>query len=233
MKNPLTYAFICLTVFLTGLSFSEAKEPYRIAVIDSGFSPVPFDSSAMKLCKAGHYDFSTRTASVGYDTMYHGSYVTALINQRAAGKKICFLIYKVFGGKSGVGDLNTALQMAHTNGARAVNLSLSFNMYSEEIKKTLQRMTRRGVKVFAAAGNSKTNMNEKCSRYPACYQGLNSNFVRVGALDDDVDVAKYSNYGLKVSVYKYGRLRNGSRGTSFAAPRALGDYVRNLKPSLR
>ena len=217
-----------LTAFLVNLCHAEAKEPIKVAVIDTGYMFLPFDSAGFKLCKTGHYNYNTNKAEVGTDTMAHGSFVVSIINSHAQTSNMCFLIYKVFGRNVKQGAVKDALRRAYRAGADVVNMSLTMYYHDPQIQRLMKTMNNRGIRIFAAAGNSKKNLNQRCNRYPMCFSNMHRNFVGVGALDEDGDVAKYSNYGAKVTVYKYGRNMFGSRGTSFAAPRAAGDYIKSL-----
>ena len=233
-RNLLIAAFTLFTLFLLNLNANAAPvKPIKIAVIDTGYTFIPWDNSGFKLCETGHFDYNESKPQVGADTMSHGSFVLSIINRRMNTKNACFLVYKVFGEKVTAGDIDNAMIKAYRNGANVINLSLTMRQYSRRTRNIIKTLTRKGVKIFAAAGNSANNVNLKCIRYPVCYKGLNANFVRVGALDEDDDVAKYSNYGTSIALYKYGRTMFGDRGTSFAAPRAAGDFVKSLNHDRR
>jgi len=224
MKKRIT--LIIMSVFLMG-AISDAR-PFQVAVIDSGFGfDVEFNKAPFKICKKGSYDFITKKHKVGDDMIGHGTIVTALINQRAKTKDICFLIYRVF-GSSGEGenkDIDDAILRAIRARADVINMSIGNRTHSNRTNNLLRIANKRGIKVFIAAGNAGDNLNNTCNSYPSCYRGLFPNVVIVGALDARLNVEKYSNRGSFITVYKYGRTRNGARGTSFAAPRAAGDYI--------
>ena len=217
--------------FLAGeLAKAETlDDKYKIAIIDTGFTFVPFSTAGFKLCDSGHYDFDTNTATVGEDTIGHGAYVTALVNHYANSNKICFMIYKVFGKnvRNGHKAIDSAMIKAYKAGAKAINMSLYMTQYSERTRKIVRHITKNGVKIFVSSGNSGTDMNKTCYTYPVCYKGINKNMVVVGATDYYGRVARYSNVGTRVDIYQYGDLGR-ARGTSFASPRALGDYIRSL-----
>lgn len=221
--------------FMIGFAIGEIAKAdeldtrYKIAVIDTGFTPMMFDTTGFKLCESGHYDFNTNTPTVGRDTMGHGAYVTALINHHAQTNNICFLVYKVFG--ENVKDqyaVTNALIKAYKAGAKAVNMSLYMTQYSERTRRVFKYVSKRGVKLFVASGNHGVDLNKICRYYPVCYKGINPRLTIVGATDRYNRVARYSNIGAKLTVYQFGDVGR-SRGTSFASPRALGDYVRGLK----
>lgn len=207
---------------------ADITKMYKIAIIDTGFTPLPFNGTGFKICKSGHFDYATDTPTVGEDTIGHGSYVTALADGHAQTENICFLIYKVFGGQSSIESVNKAMISAYKAGAKAINMSLSISKYEKRTHAIVKAITNRGVKMFVSAGNASTNMNTYCNSYPACFKGINKNMIIVGSTDYYRERASYSNYGFSIDVWEYGDLGR-SRGTSFAAPRALGNYVKTLK----
>jgi len=230
----LTLGLIALSIFLLGLtaeSKTKRAKLFKVAIIDSGFGfETELNKKAFKICKTGSFDFISNLPMVGDDELGHGTSVMGLVNRRANTKNMCFLVYKVF-GSSPYGDSNNirkAMVAAYRNGAKVINMSLGGNQHSIQEREIIKEITGRGVKIFVAAGNASKNLNVTCNSYPVCYKNLNMNLIPVGATDEDVDVAKYSNRGVKISVYKYGRTISGSRGTSFAAPRATGDYIKSL-----
>ena len=219
-------------IFITCLLISlavNAEKPFKVAIIDTGFSPMPLDDSAMKLCDTGHYDFNTETTTVPVDDHGHGTFVTYLVNKSAKTRNMCYLVYKVFG--PGVlnpeNAINDAMLKAYKAGAHAINLSLYMRQYSYRTRRIVKMITNRGTKIFVSSGNEARNLNTKCYTYPVCYKGVNKNMVVVGSLDMYGGIASYSNYGAMVDVYEMGDI-NDARGTSFAAPRALGKYLRSL-----
>lgn len=222
---------LLLIIFLTCFSavVHGKKAPFKVAILDTGFTPTPTDDSVLKLCDKGHYDYDAMLPEVGEDTVGHGAGVTFLINRNAKTKNMCYLIYKVFGDSI----INThlmidqALLRAHKHGVNAVNMSLYMRNYSHRTRGIIKMMAKRGVKFFVSSGNSGRNLNEKCYTYPVCYKRMGRNLVVVGSTDVYGGVASYSNYGARVDIYELGDLFD-SRGTSFAAPRALGKYINSL-----
>lgn len=232
-KIVATSLIIGFIIGFTVAANAEGTDPkLKIAVIDSGFKAMPFDTSAFKMCKKGHYDFNDRVAQIGKDEIGHGSYVTSIINTHVGDKEFCFLEYKIIGKKVQRGDLSKAIMMAYKNKAAAVNISLSVSMYDEKLHEVVKKVTRKGMRLFVSAGNESYNLNDYCRVYPACFKGVNKNLVVVGALNGYNNKAVYSNHGLRIDVWHMGDVVNmfgRARGTSFAAPRVLGDYIRNLK----
>lgn len=196
----------------------------RVAIIDSGLNTSLSKKAVVKkLCKSGHYDFSTNTESIGQDDMSHGTLVTDVFVKRAGNKDYCIMIYKVFGADN-VNVVRKAIIKAYNNGAKYINLSLSINKFSSKDRYIFEEVIKRGTKVFIAAGNEETNLNKTCMIYPQCYFTHQNLFI-VGA-KNMFGRSYYSNYGLRVNIYDQGGLMNGMVGTSFASPRAMGTHVR-------
>ena len=216
-----------LVIFL--LNMAAHASPYKVAVIDTGFAPVPFDNAGFKLCKSGHFNFNNGKEEVGVDRSAHGAFVTSIINQHAQTKNMCFLVYKLKMNASSYKDIRQAFLKAWKEGAQVINFSVEMYHHDSRLERIFKFLANKGIKIYAAAGNSATNLNRRCRTYPSCYAISHPNLVLVGALDADGDVAKYSNYGARIGVYKYGKNLMGSRGTSFAAPRAAGDYIKSLQ----
>jgi subtilisin family serine protease len=211
------------------LSAPALGKQIRVAVVDTGFSGIYGSQAALQqLCKKGHHDFSTGENIVGYDKSGHGSYVATIITKETEHKDYCMMILKVFGSKSGKFTVSKAIKKAVKNGATIINLSLELLHYSEYDKKVFKWATKKGIKIFAAAGNKGQNLNKFCNSYPSCYK-LNDNLVRVGALDVYDNKADYSNYGMSIAVYKFGEYDERTLGTSFAAPRAVASYLNELR----
>lgn len=226
----LLYILIVLLGFMSVTTAKAAPKIMKVAVLDTGFGfDAELNKKAFKICDTGSYDFTTNLPIVGDDNIGHGTTVTSLINEHADTKNMCFIIYKVLGsGRKDVNNIDKALVAAYRERVDVINISIEIYMHSDRTNRILKNLTNRGTKVFAASGNSGKDLGSKCNIYPACYRNLNQNFVPVGALDEDFDVAKYSNYGAFITVYKYGRTVQGARGTSFASPRAAGDYIKSL-----
>ncbi len=85
-----------------------------------------------------------------------------------------------------------------------------------------------------AAGNKKLNLvRKKCLQFPECYSF--KNLIVVGAQDynEPKKHAEYSNYGTRVDLWAPGWYLNKdgsmSHGSSYAAPRALSEYILYLE----
>jgi len=202
----------------------------KVAVIDTGFSAFYGTPLSQKmLCKSGHYDFTTMTPNVGYDEIGHGSFVTNLITGNAKRTDICILIYKVdaYVREETRHDITKALIYAFNKGARVTNISMGHPHFSHKEEKVFQRATKRGMKVFASAGNDGRDQNKMCKTFPACYASVREGLYVVGSVDRSGLLETYSNRGSRVHIYEYGSIERVGRGTSFAAPRALARYLRD------
>lgn len=214
-----------LVIVLTGVT-SNAK--YKVAVIDSGFTPKYNNVySQSKLCKKGHYDFTTETSTLGLDDHNHGTVVTDLIAKYAETDNFCIVIYKVFNGKPKASSKTVeAFKMALKRKMNAINYSMSGREPDLHERQLLKKIVATRIAVFVAAGNDNFNLNEFCFSYPSCYKIKGIKII--GAHDAYGNRAYYSNYGSIISQYDYGDIRNGF-GTSFATPRALGKYIKQLR----
>lgn len=222
--------FICS--FLIGIT-AFAKEPkYKIAILDTGYDEqaalVP-----LKLCKTGHYNYATKKAEVGTAPERHGTLVATIVASILEDEDYCAIIFQLMSADGSMGDNDAvidALKRAKAAKVVAVNLSFRSGFYNWSEYRALKALSDDGVMLFAAAGNEHTDLNVSCMAYPACYRI--TNLIAVGALTIDSDApASYSNYGAKVSQWFRGDFTSPymqARGTSFAAPRALGYYVRSL-----
>lgn len=205
---------------------------FKIGIIDTGFDQSLTDVK-MHLCPSGHYDFGANAPVVG-TTFWHGTAVAqAIVNEFDESVNYCFVIYQVQGPLGITADnLSGALRRAAGEGLVAVNISLEGNTFSFAEKQAVKSLADKGTAIFIAAGNRHLSLDTACMSYPACY--LLSNTYVVGATQDGVYVAAYSNYGSKVSVWKDGSIEFGGsvmQGTSFASPRACGDFVSSLAAS--
>jgi serine protease len=222
-----------ITTFLLMLLASQAHaDQVKIAIIDTGYSK-EFTTYDLKLCPSGHYDFYKNEPKVGMTTGPHGSHVGSVIAAELTDVDYCALIYQV-GTAEGITlpNIIRAIEKASDAGAVAINISIVGPAHLFAEKKVLQRASNKGIAIFAAAGNENSNLDSTCNSYPGCYQI--KNLYLVGAISPDgTQKAVYSNYGSLIHLWYPGHFQSKYgvvQGTSFAAPRALSDYVRNLKP---
>jgi hypothetical protein len=210
----------------------EAK--YKIVVIDTGynadFAPLP-----AKLCKTGHYDFYTNKPVLA-STHPHGTIVTTLIATALEDVDYCIVEMQVANENGQITPENVAraIGMAQRLNPTAVNISLSGPASSLYEQRALRELTKTGAQLFVAAGNDHLDLDKACQVFPACYDVTNMNVV--GAMTADLDQpAAYTNYGTKVKLWYSGTYSDPmqmAKGTSFASPRALGDYVFSIASPL-
>lgn len=219
-----------LVCLCTGLSYASDKYKTKVAVIDTGFSGLYASPKTRDLlCKRGHYDYVGNKPGLGYDEFGHGSFVASIIAEEAKRDDICILVYKVnaYVNEATRLHITKALVRAYKTGARVVNISMGDPTFNHTEKKVFNLAARKGMKIFAAAGNEGENLNDFCKIYPGCYTG--KNIHTVGSTDRTGLIETYSNRGSKVQIYEYGTILNVGRGTSFATPRAVARYLREKK----
>lgn len=124
-------------------------------------------------------------------------------------------------GHGWMSDLVSGILYSADNGASVINLSLC-GPHSEYIDSSIKNIIKKGSIVVCAAGNENINIdtNEVC---PAHIK----NAITVGAINDDLIVTYYSNYGKSLDVVAPGDRINScsldgkyiiNSGTSMAAP---------------
>lgn len=218
------------------------KKTIRVAIVDTGFIK-QLGKPNVKLCKTGHYDFILNKPGIPVDILNkesHGTFISNIIAADLEDSNYCIVVYRVWQN-----DIETepmfirvqkALRMAAEDNVTAVNYSIQGLLYSATERAAFVKALSQGIKIFVAAGNDNQDLDQKCISYPACYKDLPSGMYVVGAVTDSdpMAVASYSNHGSRIDVWKYGSYIDQdrgmyARGTSFAAPRALSDYVRSLQ----
>lgn len=215
---------------------ARSAQLLKIAIIDTGYNPklVPDGIAKLKLCSEGHYDFFTKRPVVNA-THWHGTVTGSIIASFLRDVNYCAIIYQV-ADDAGISAENIAgaLHMAAREGLTAINLSLEGTSFNSVERFAFYDVTSKGTIVFIAAGNRDKNLDIVCNSYPTCYHLPNTYIV--GALSDEGDSkAGYSNYGKEVNAWYQGSVEFGGqimRGTSFAAPRALGDFVQSFSSRL-
>lgn len=203
------------------------KAKYRIGIIDTGYSDA-LAEFPLKLCEEGHYDFSINEECLGVSDT-HGSEIATIIANHLQDVDYCAVIYQLVGsnGQIEIPNMLLALEKAQKEHLNAINISLVGVEASFEEENLIRILSDNGTRVFAAAGNDNRDLDAACIAYPACYDI--PNLYSVGALTPDhLNVAHYSNHGTRVKLWYAGIYSTDTRtayGTSFAAPRALADYI--------
>ncbi len=232
------FGFFIISPFLRAHSAevqprSGATSPrYKIAILDTGYDPARAAFPA-KLCKTGHYDFSTHTANINYVNP-HGTQVASIIAEKLKDVDYCLVIFQLFDAHINVPAIEVAqaLNDAIGLGVTAINLSFGGRAPEPLERGALLNVSNAKIETFAAAGNSGQNLDMNCNYYPACYKF--KNMIVVGAQDPELPKQHdhRSNYGKAiVDVWARGDYSMGDNeadynfGTSFATPRALAEYI--------
>ena len=126
----------------------------------------------------------------------HGTHIAGII--KSVFPEVRLLALKYYNPKaSGQANLDAtirALQYAVNNNVDIINYSGGGPEASVEELRVLKQAEAKGILVIAAAGNEKSNIDDKRhAYYPASY-GL-SNIITVGAHDDNLNIIPSSNYG--------------------------------------
>lgn len=250
----------------------KRKKRIIVAVIDTGL-----DSSLMNkewVCPTGHKDF---TGTGLQDNHSHGTHVSGLIDQYAKdfiflkhkdvkpsdidsiSVDYCQIIIKYYDPKYKSDNLqNTikAFRWAIDQHVDIINYSGGGVDASEEEKAVVQEALNKGIKFVAAAGNERSNIDEK-KYYPAMYDSRI--FIVANLVDYKVEkivkkivdkqgtititettkrnIASSSNYGLSISDYELGtnllsRLPSGTygymTGTSQATAVKTGKIIKEM-----
>jgi subtilisin family serine protease len=142
-------------------------------------------------------DFSgEKISNTPTDAHGHGTHVAGIVKSIFPEVKI--LALKYYNPKaSGQQNLNAtikALQYAVDQNVDVINYSGGGPEASVEELRVLKQAEKKGILVIAAAGNERSNIDDKRNAYyPASY-GL-SNIITVGAHDDSLNIIPSSNYG--------------------------------------
>ena len=227
------YKFL-IFLFLALSSFSQASEPLKVAVVDTGLD-LKDPRFQDHICPTGHKDF---TGTGLKDTHGHGTFVAGLIQKAAGDRNYCLLIFKYFSdknsGSQNVANETLAIKESIEQGAKIVNVSGGGPMGNNY--EYLFISSAPNVKFVVAAGNDGKNIdlpNQKF--YPASY--LLKNVIPVEAIDETGTRMLTSNWGKNVKVRELGDkvlsfLPNGKEGymsgTSMATATATGKLVAKM-----
>ncbi|MCI9265042.1 MAG: S8 family serine peptidase [Oscillospiraceae bacterium] len=128
----------------------------------------------------------------------HGTHIAGIIANVAPDAKIMPL--QVFeAGKAYTSDIVAAIQYAEAHGAQIVNCSWGSTTDNPVLYEAIKNSE---MFFVAAAGNSRTNLNEK-PVYPACYKF--DNVISVASVNVDGGMSYFSNYGKAVDIAAWGR----------------------------
>ncbi|WP_435346323.1 S8 family peptidase [Haloarchaeobius sp. HRN-SO-5] len=160
------------------LQANYASDPGR-DFVDNDSDPYPdvpsdeYHATHVSGCAAAMVDNGTGVAGQGNST---------LINGRALDES----------GSGSTSDIADAIEWAADQGADVINLSLGGGGYTQTMKNAVSYATDNGALVVAAAGNNGSGSVS----YPAAY----SECVAVSAVDDNENLASFSQYGDSVEL---------------------------------
>ncbi len=183
--------------------FKKNKE-IIVAVIDTGIQgdhPFIKDNIAVISGKASatNYgmDFSgDKVTSTPTDAHGHGTHVAGIVKSVFPDVKLLALKYynPKASGQANLDATIKALQYAVDNNVDVINYSGGGPEASVDELRVLKAAEKKGILVIAAAGNERSNIDDKRhAYYPASY-GL-SNIITVGAHDDALNIIPSSNFG--------------------------------------
>nr|WP_282102518.1 S8 family serine peptidase [Halovivax limisalsi] len=187
-----------------------------IAVIDQGVQ-YDHDDLADRFQGGNGYDFVDRDgdpypagASENHGTHVSGCAAATTGNGAGtAGISNCRLISgRALGNGGGsMGDIADAIQWAADQGADIINMSLGGAGPSQTGRRAINYAFQNGALPIAAAGNDGGSVS-----YPAAYQ----NCVAVSAIDENENLASFSNRGPEINV--------AAPGVDVLAPVPFGEY---------
>jgi subtilisin family serine protease len=142
-------------------------------------------------------DFSgEKVTNTPSDAHGHGTHVAGIVKSIFPDVKILALKYynPKASGQQNLDATIKALQFAVNNNVDVINYSGGGPEASVEELRVLKQAEKKGILVIAAAGNERSNIDDKRhAYYPASY-GL-SNIITVGAHDDSLNIIPSSNWG--------------------------------------
>lgn len=227
-------------------------KPFVVAIIDTGIDEALLKTDTF--CKKGHKDF---TGTGIQDRHGHGTHISGLVDQYARNYiftpskdpnklynikvNYCQIVIKFFDTPNATTDnlenTRKAIRYAIDMNVDMINYSGGGTDYDSKEHDLIVEALNNGIKVVAAAGNEKSNIN-KDKYYPAMYDART---YRVGSLVSESPrvIASYSNFGDGVNNWEMGtkvlsRLPGGiygyMTGTSQAAAIKSGKLVHELAP---
>jgi subtilisin family serine protease len=142
-------------------------------------------------------DFSgEKVTNTPTDFHGHGTHVAGIVKSIFPEVKILALKYynPKASGQANLDATIKAIQYAVDNNVDVINYSGGGPEASVEELRALKLAEKKGILVIAAAGNERSNIDDKRhAYYPASY-GL-SNIITVGAHDDNLNIIPSSNFG--------------------------------------
>ena len=237
MKRVLSI-FICLILMTSQVSASEAEkvpQPVRVALIDSGISPIAI--APAHIAEGKNYALPDRDTA---DVLGHGTALAGLILDSAPDVILVPLVYstKTASGKAVQCSVKTIAKIIRdavdVYDCQVINISAGVSQDVAALREAIAYAEEQGVVVVASVGNT-NRTTPKLSYYPASYDTV----IGVGALRKDGKVASFSQRhgvslvapgdGLKVVSLK--EKTTTASGTSFAAAQVTGTVAALLAKS--
>ncbi|WP_435364522.1 S8 family serine peptidase [Haloarchaeobius sp. DYHT-AS-18] len=224
----------------TAWDTTQGSSDVTIAVVDQGVMYDHPDLSAAFGSDKGQ-DFVDSDSDPYPDSMsdeYHGTHVAGICaattdnSTGIAGMSNSSLLSGRALSEQGSGstaDIADAVQWAADQGADIVNMSLGGGGYTDTMKNAVSYAADAGVTIICASGND----GSSSVSYPAAYDEC----MAIGAVDENENLASFSQYGPNQSVVapgvdilstwtenvsQYGGKYNKISGTSMACPAAAG-----------
>lgn len=190
---------VMLSLIASSALAKEHSKLLKVAVIDTGL-----DKSAIThLCSSGHKSFASRDPLK--DNHGHGTHVGGLIEQAAHGSKYCMISLQFFDPTSPDTNTRASLVSAIDSAIKLkvdyINISAGGVLPDKQEKKLITKALNRHIKVVVAAGNESSNLDKKCSFFPACYD---NRLVVVGNMTAKGTKFFDSNYGSVVNRWEMG-----------------------------
>jgi len=213
----------------------NALQPVRVALIDTGISPVAIDIS--RIAEGKNYAIPDRDTA---DVLGHGTALAGLILDAAPDAILVPLVYctKSANGTIVQCSVNTVAKIIRdavdAYNCRVINISAGISKDVPELRDAIAYAEERGAVVVASVGN--TNRTEPwLSYYPASYDTV----IGVGALRKDGNVASFSQrHGVSIvapgdalKVVNPQGYTTTASGTSYATAQVTGAVAALLAES--
>ena len=167
------------------------KEEVIVAVVDTGVDTTSEDLKGHLLPAINALEGTTSLI----DDAGHGTHVAGIVLRASHGAPVKILPVKALDGDNGGTDFEVAngIRYATDNGADVINLSLGARGASMTQKKAIEYAISKGVFVVVSAGNDNTQIY---NYYPASEEAV----MTVGALDENLKRAEFSNFGNTLDI---------------------------------
>lgn len=226
MKPIVSFLLILLLLAAAGTAAARPQPVLRVALIDSGISPVAIDPGHIN--KGRNYVLPERDTA---DTTGHGTALAGLILKSAPDVELVPLVYttRTAGGVTVQSSLSTIVLMIQdavdVYGCKVINISAGIPTDVPDLREAVAYAEQKGAVVVAAAGN-RHRTDPALTYYPAAYDTV----IGVGALRQDGKVASFSQRkGVTLTAPGDGLAVLGLRGesttvsgTSYAAAQVSG-----------